>query len=73
MISHDEFTLIRKYSYNQMDLEKFEDAMSYISTDDSYIAEKWAKYKRDEFSFLMNYRGVFNYICRQILDTGYKG
>jgi len=56
-----------------MDIEKFEEAMSYISTDDGYIAEKWSLFKRDMFSFLMDYRGVYNYVCRQIEETNYKG
>lgn len=56
-----------------MNLEKFTEAMRYISTDDGYIAEKWAQYKRNEFSFLAEYKGVFNYIVRQIEETDYKG
>ena len=56
-----------------MDIEKFEEAISYISNDDGYIAEKWSLFKRDMMSFLMQYKGVYNYVCRQIEETNYKG
>jgi len=72
-MEHEDFKLIALYCYNQMDIEKFEEAISYISNDDGYIAEKWSLFKRDMMSFLMQYKGVYNYICRQIEETDYKG
>ena len=75
-MKYEDALRFQKFLYNKVDLTEFSEAIrqDVPNADNGYILEKWNKFQKNHFGFIVNYsQASFEYLYNKMIESNYKG